>query len=267
MHSCFGIASRCQAVFARRATSGYVPCMTRFALATRAATVAASYKLAARSARTALAARSGPSARGVIAPSIDEPAARPFIPEGHLERILKGCRDCPARTRSGALITERHVARETRAYLLRDACLIDRNVYSGMHKHDLFRGSGSNQRARCASRRVRSTTRCSPPVMRARAGSATSCTTSCRCRCWRARSAARSAMRRDEYRHEHAWRELLQLERAAELRAAARAPADRDRRHRTKPGQARALSQASRAPRAFAKGTRARLSAARQRRR
>ena len=80
----------------------------------------------------------------VIAPGIDEPAARPFVADGHLDRILQGSprMPCPDDVRR-VLSAERHVARETRAYVLRDACLIDHHVYSGLHKHDLFRGSGA----------------------------------------------------------------------------------------------------------------------------
>jgi capsular polysaccharide biosynthesis protein len=127
----------------RSESSAYVLTMSRLALASQAATVAASYKL-----RRALGARPRSLAdvaerSWVIAPSIEEPAALPFIPDGHLARILRGSprMPCPHETRS--LITAtRHVARETRAYLLRDAFLIDRNVYCGLHKEDLFRAAG-----------------------------------------------------------------------------------------------------------------------------
>jgi hypothetical protein len=79
----------------------------------------------------------------MIAPSVDEPALPPFVPDGHLARILQGSPrlPCPHATRR-VITAQRHIARETRAYLLHDAFLIDRNVYSGLHKHDLFRGPG-----------------------------------------------------------------------------------------------------------------------------
>lgn len=185
--------------------------MTRVGLAARAAVIAASYK-----ARRALGASPRSLAERaerswVIAPGIDEPAARPFIPEGHLERILQGSPrlSCPHAVRA-LLTAERHVARETRAYLLRDACLIDRYIYSGLHKHDLFRGTGNLA-----------------AVTRERAGELDEAVLST---CYAAsrwfghflhdelplQMLARTlgeaiGHSRGEYRHERAWRALLQL--------------------------------------------------------
>jgi hypothetical protein len=115
--------------------------MARLELAACAAATVARYN-----ARRALGARPRTLAEvaertWVIAPGVDEPAARPFIPDGHLARIQRGCPRLPCPHEVRRLLTA--VARETRAYLLRDAFLVDRHVYSGLHKHDLFRGPGN----------------------------------------------------------------------------------------------------------------------------
>jgi hypothetical protein len=186
--------------------------VTRLGLATRTAIVAAGYK-----ARRALGARPRSLAERaerswVIAPGVDEPAAHPFIPEGHLERILQGSPrlPCPHAVRQ-LLTADRHVARETRAYLLRDACLIDRHIYSGLHKHDLFRGAGGI----AALTREASATLDDAVLATCYAGSR-----------WfghflhdelplqlLTRTLGSTVGHgRDEYRHERAWRALLRLE-------------------------------------------------------
>jgi hypothetical protein len=121
---------------------------------------------------------------------------------------------CPHETRR-VMTAQRHLARETRAYLLRDALLIDRNIYSGLHKQDLCRGPGSiaaltRERAGTLDQAVLASCYSGtrwfghflhdelPLQMLARTLGTAVCHA------------------RPEYRHERAWRSLLEVDRPAD---------------------------------------------------
>lgn len=78
----------------------------------------------------------------ILAPGVDEPAIRPIISESHLKRIQGGFEGRPADLVRKDITARRHLAAPTRALLLKDVVLLDRAFYAGMHKEDLFRGSG-----------------------------------------------------------------------------------------------------------------------------
>jgi hypothetical protein len=78
----------------------------------------------------------------ILAPGIEEPAVRPKILDHHLQRIRGGTLGRPAELVVGDINAPRVNHTPTRALVLNDVVLFDRAFYSGMHKHDLFRGKG-----------------------------------------------------------------------------------------------------------------------------
>jgi len=81
----------------------------------------------------------------VIAPGVEELFPPTYVPESHLDRIVRGAPPelkTPAQSRDEVIgLKGIHVGGPTTAVVLRDAFLLGSNCYCGMHKEDLYTGS------------------------------------------------------------------------------------------------------------------------------